>query len=93
MVDLEQFRAQRDDQLVPCKPKRPPRHKGREWFLRGPIPGAWLSQALKLSGRAIRVALALWYLAGVGKSRTVKPTWRTWSRFNIPPEAGRLGLG
>ena len=40
----------------------------------------------------LRVALALWYLVGVKKSRTVKPTWDTWRRFSLSPDAGRLGL-
>ena len=44
------------------------------------------------SGRALRVGLALWYLAGVTKRRAVKPTWDTWQRFGLSPDAGRRGL-
>ena len=36
--------------------------------------------------------LAVWYLAGVEKSRPVKPTWDTWQRFGLSPDAGRRGL-
>jgi hypothetical protein len=38
------------------------------------------------------VGLALWYLVGVKKSRAVKPTWDTWQRFGLSPDAGRRGL-
>ena len=91
-LDLEQFRARREEKPRPAKRQRPPRHKAGEWFLKGPIPGAWLTRAAALSGRTLRVGLALWYLAGVKKSRAVKPTWDTWQRFGLSPDAGRRGL-
>ena len=73
-LDLDQFKAKRCSNLRPTTPKRPPRHKVGEWFLKGPIPGEWLHRAAKLPGRALHVARALWYLAGVEKSQQVKPT-------------------
>jgi len=72
--------------------QRPPRHKTGEWFLKGPIPGEWLTRAAGLSFRALRVGLALWYLAGLKKSRAVKPTWDTWRKFGLSPDGGRRGL-
>jgi hypothetical protein len=95
-IDLEQFRASRADKPQPAKPQRPPRHRAGDWFLKGPIPGAWLTRVFAMptrtSGRALRVGLALWYLVGVKKSRAVKPTWDTWKRFRLSPYAGRRGL-
>lgn len=91
-LDLEQFRANPDGQAKLRKSHRPPKHKSGEWFLKGPIPGPWLAQAVKLSGRTLRVGLALWYLVGLKSSRSVKPTWETWRRFELSPDAGRRGL-
>jgi len=90
--DLEQFRATGANTPRPTKRQRPPRHRAGEWFLKGPIPGGWLTRAAGLSFRALRAGLALWYLAGVGGTRVVKPTRDTWDRFGLSPDAGRRGL-
>jgi hypothetical protein len=91
-LDLDQFRTKRNGEIRPAESTREPRHKAGEWFLKGPIPGEWLTRAAGLSFRALRVGLALWYLAGVKKSRVVKPTWDTWQRFGLSPDAGQRGL-
>jgi hypothetical protein len=95
-LDLEQFRAKPEGRARPAKRQRLPRHKTGEWFLKGPIPGSWLVRIFSLPartlGRALRVGLALWYLAGVTKRRAVKPTWDTWQRFGLSPDAGPRGL-
>jgi hypothetical protein len=39
-------------------------------YLRGPLPLDWLTAALVLPGQAINVGLAIWFTAGVRKSRT-----------------------
>ena len=33
-----------------------------------------------------------WYMAGLKKDRSVKPTWRTWDRFSLTPDGARHGL-
>lgn len=43
-------------------------------FIKGPIPMDWISRANALPGKAGAVGLALWFLAGVQKSQTVKLT-------------------
>lgn len=43
-----------------------------ERFLRGPVPMSWLSPASALPGKALAVGLALWRIAGLKKSLTVK---------------------
>ena len=91
-LDLDQFRAKRNGELRPAKLKRLPRHKAGEWFLKGPIPGGWLHRAAELPGRALHVALAVWYLAGLEKSQRVKVTWGVFDRFGVSPDAGRRGL-
>jgi hypothetical protein len=52
-------------------PKKPPRHRPGEAFLKGPIPWPWLVAAGRLPGRALQVALLLWREAGCRKSRAV----------------------
>lgn len=43
-------------------------------FIKGPIPLNWISRANALPGKAGAVGLALWFLAGVQKTQTVKLT-------------------
>jgi hypothetical protein len=56
----------------PPRPKKPPRHRSGEWFLRGPIPWHWLEIAARLPGKALAVSLILWREAGRCRQRTVK---------------------
>jgi DNA-binding transcriptional ArsR family regulator len=50
----------------------PPRHREGERFLKGPIPWQWLCSASRLPGKALHVAIALWHLAGMTGSETVR---------------------
>jgi hypothetical protein len=43
-------------------------------FIKGPIPLEWISRANALPGKAGAVGMALWFLVGVQRSRTVKLT-------------------
>ena len=49
-----------------------PRHRTGEKFLKGPIPLHWISIAMKLPGKSWHVATAIWFLAGLNNSATVK---------------------
>lgn len=71
---------------------KPPRHRSGEWFLKGPIPGSWLELAAALNIRALRVALALWFEAGMSKKRTVRLPAKTLRRFSVPKDGSRKGL-
>jgi hypothetical protein len=51
--------------------KKPPRHKPSEKFLKGPIPLTWLSVAMQQQGKALHVGVALWFWAGVKRTRTI----------------------
>jgi hypothetical protein len=48
-----------------------PRHKPGEKFLKGPIPLNWLGMAAAQPGKALHVGLAIWFWAGVRRSRQV----------------------
>jgi hypothetical protein len=72
--------------------KKPPRHKAGEKFLKGPIPWNWLAQAASLTGRAIQVALALWFLVGVTRRRTVALSGSVLRDLGVDRYAGYRGL-
>lgn len=44
----------------------------RALYVRGPLPWVWLTTCACLPGRALQVALALWFEAGLRKSHTVQ---------------------
>ncbi len=77
---------------APAKTKPPPRHRGDEWFLKGPIPGDWLSRASALSLIALRVALAIWCEAGMRRSQTVRLSGEMRCRFSISDNTCGRGL-
>lgn len=49
----------------------PPRHARGELFLKGPIPFRWLAAAARLPNRALPLGTAIWFIAGMKRSRTV----------------------
>ena len=57
--------------------------RSREPFVKGPIPLWWLTSAARLPGKALAVGVALWYRAGLKKSRTVRGSWRLWDSFGV----------
>ena len=65
------FKKNKTTQLP--KPKnRPPANKPGEKFLKGPIPWKWIVPAARQPGKALHVAIALWFLAGILKSRQIR---------------------
>ena len=69
------------------KTQRPPRHRVGEEFLKGPIPLPWLQRAATLPGKALATSLALWFMAGLTKNRTVKLSRAVAERFNVGRKA------
>src|SRR5262249_17344986 len=65
--------------IVSTSPREAPIRKQKGRFLKGPIPLDWLSVAGKLPGRALHVAIAIWFGAGLTRSRQVALS-RTWLR-------------
>jgi DNA-binding transcriptional ArsR family regulator len=51
-----------------------PRHAPGEKFLKGPNPWRWIIMSARLPGKALHVGIALFFLGGVTRSRTVKPS-------------------
>ena len=58
---------------MPGKRKRLPRHRQREEFLAGPVPLNWLCRACALRGKALAVAMALRFKAGMMKPKGTDP--------------------
>jgi hypothetical protein len=52
--------------------EKPPRHKPGEKFIKGPIPWKWIAEAAKLGGSSLKVAIGLWFYAGMKSNRSVK---------------------
>jgi hypothetical protein len=80
---------------APLIPQRigTPRHRHGEKFLKGPIPLNWLSVAAKQSGKALHVATAIWFWAGLRRSREVALSM-SWLRtnFGVNRYSGYRGL-
>jgi hypothetical protein len=61
-----------DLKRAPKAKRKPPAHRPGDKFLKGPIPWKWIVLAAKQPGKALHVSLALWFLAGISKSRRIK---------------------
>lgn len=72
--------------------EKPPRHRSGQRFLKGPIPLAWLKPAMRQSPPGAKAAIILWYLAGLTKSKEVRPSRRDWDAFGMDRKAGYRGL-
>ena len=68
-------------------PSKPPRPTPGAKFLRGPVPLDWLSRAAALPGRSLHVAMAVWFMAGLRKSRTVPVSNVTGLQFGLDRNA------
>jgi hypothetical protein len=61
--------------------------------LKGPIPLAWLSAAVRLRGKAATaVALAIWFEAGRKRSMCIRLTTPILARFCVKRKAKYSGL-
>lgn len=61
-----------------------------EKFLKGPIPLHWLLSVFPLPGKALHVAVALWYRSGLEKSCRVKFNQSRWK--GVSRDSARRGL-
>jgi hypothetical protein len=82
-IDPQQLSLPKSTIAIPSRPKKVPRHKMGDRFLCGPIPLAWIVKATPLPGKSWHVATAIWYLAGLTKSPTVKLTQGVLNQFGI----------
>ena len=67
-----------------------PKRSGR--FLKGPIPLCWLTRAAALPGKALHVAIALWYRAGMQGTAGVSATNVLAAEFALDRHAKSRGI-
>ena len=84
--------SKRIEAVLDGAPKRLPRHRAGQEFLRGPIPLSWLRAATVLPGKALAVGLVLWFKAGITKRGEVKMTTKLLHKFGLSRYAGYRGL-
>lgn len=90
--DLTNYRTQ--DEL-PISLRRSPasrRVRKQGEFLKGPIPLSWLSVAACLPGKALHVALAIWFEHGRRKCETFRLTAAIRARFGVERKASYAAL-
>ena len=64
-----------------------------EWFIKGPIPGAWILKAATLHGDyTIRVALAICYAQGMASGKDVILDRFHFNKFQIKKDSARRAL-
>jgi hypothetical protein len=87
-----------DDRLIPHEKLRYThglgfsKAKQVSLFIKGPIPMDWISAAAKLPGKAIHVALALYWMDGMNPQKRFKITRRALEQFKVSDDAYRDAL-
>lgn len=61
----------------------PALRKAKSQFIKGPIPLTWISQASQLPGKALHVAVMLWYLYGVAQSKELVLSTARFSAWGV----------
>lgn len=59
------------------------RKKQEGMFIKGPIPLDWITRAARLPGRTMNTAMALWFLAGLCSSDTIRLSKKTYGQFSV----------
>src|SRR5262245_59243837 len=93
-LDVEALRAAEADlDTLQNRPSRkPPRHRHGEAFVKRPLPWNWFRRALRLTGKAVHVALLVWKEAGCQKSRAVRFRLRRAAELGMHPDTAKRGL-
>ena len=88
-----------DDRSIPVKRVRHDSSTGQYIdtpmsvpFLKGPIPMAWLNAAAKLPGKTLNVGIAIWWLAGMAKTKTFKLTGKALDQLGVSRDAASDAL-
>ncbi len=66
--------------------------KAQYRFVKGPIPYLWIVRAAALPGKALHVGVALWYLSGLKKNKTIKAGGTVFIDLGISPRAKSRAL-
>ena len=61
-------------------------------FIKGPIPLGWITKAASVEGKTLHVAIALWFLAGLKRSRQVALSQSTLRLFGVSRQASYRAL-
>jgi len=61
-------------------------------FIRGPIPMPWVERVAQLPGKALALAMGLWWLHGMAKGGEVTVTRKMLARLNLSRDAAADGL-
>lgn len=70
-MDLRRLALHHDGTTLPELTSPVPRHRRGQQFLKGPIPRGWLVRAMRLRGKALHVALEIWFRVGIKKRSDV----------------------
>ena len=68
------------------------RSRSTHLFLKGPIPLTWLQRAAALGSPALRVALGLWFQAGLKRSRELRASNRKLGVLGLSDRRVQRGL-
>ena len=66
--------------------------KTKGLFIRGPIPIPWVEKVAKLPGKALALAVGLWWLHGMAKGGEVTVSRKMLERLNLSRDAAADGL-
>src|SRR4051794_39747235 len=69
-----------------------PRHRPGEKFLKGPIPRKWLEEAASLPGKALHVAIELWFWAGIRGPEGIRLSGASLARLGVKRHAAYRAL-
>ena len=92
LLDLTKYKRPSFLPVASPTAKKILRRRTGDWFLKGPIPGWWLSAASELPGRTLHLALAIWHESKLAKGDRVVLHNRTLGRLNISRWAAYAGL-
>ena len=62
------------------------------YFLKGPIPLAWLKKAAELPGKTYTLCTILWWFHGMNPTKPIKVSTKSLREFSISEDAYRDGL-
>ena len=91
-LELENLRFETQCSTDGFESQKPPRHRPGERFLMGPIPLNWLTIAANQPGKALNVGLAIWFWAGVKKTKTIRLSVADLADFGVKYDAAYRGL-
>ncbi len=91
-IDLGQFRLNGDRMVRPKLKGSKARTPFAGKFLRGPVPLGWLHTAGTLPGRALHVAVELWFQCGVCRSKEVRFSYASVLNFGVKRHTAYRGL-